>query len=288
MKTSLRVGRLASAVGVHSILGIAAALFAAPFVWLACSAFKRNEDFFTSPFLPTGNGFLGVAWEKLTTDHFVRLLSGLGMYRAVAWSVFYSSVTALVATLVCAMAGFALARLNFRGRTWLTTIVLGGVIIPSPLLLAPGYQLLFRLGLLDSYAGLILPAVAPAFGIFLFRQAALTSVPVQVLEAARIDGCGDVRTFFLVALPLLRPMVGTFLLITFVGTWNNFISPQVVLQSPDKFPLSVAVAQLRGVYYQDYGLLMAGTLISVLPVATLFIALQNEFVSGLTAGAVKG
>jgi ABC-type glycerol-3-phosphate transport system permease component len=113
-------------------------------------------------------------------------------------------------------------------------------------------------------------------------------VPPQLLEAARIDGAGELRIYFEIALPLLRPMVGAFLLITFLGTWNNFIGPQIVLQTPERFPLAVAVSQLRGVYYQDYGLQMAGTLVSVFPVLALFLLLQNEFIAGLTTGAVKG
>ncbi|MFN9973337.1 MAG: carbohydrate ABC transporter permease, partial [Phycisphaerae bacterium] len=161
-------------------------------------------------------------------------------------------------------------------------------LIPGPLLLAPGYQLLYNLGLLDSFAGLILPAIAPAFGVFLFRQAVLSGVPTDLLEAARIDGAGEWRTFMVVVLPLVRPMIGTFLMITFLGVWNNFIGPQVVLQSPDKFPLSVAVAELKRGYYSDYGLQMAGTVVSILPVMILFLLMQKDFVSGLAAGAVKG
>ena len=111
---------------------------------------------------------------------------------------------------------------------------------------------------------------------------------MELIEAARIDGSGEMRIFFTVVLPLVRPMVGAFLLITFLGTWNNYISPQVILQSPERFPLSVAIAQLKGVYSQDYGMLMAGTLVSVLPVLVLFLLLQREFIAGLTSGAVKG
>jgi ABC-type glycerol-3-phosphate transport system permease component len=147
---------------------------------------------------------------------------------------------------------------------------------------------LFSLDLLDSFAGLILPAVAPAFGVFLFRQAVLSSVPKELIEAARSDGCGEVRTFFRIVLPLVRPMTSAFLLITFLATWNNYLTPQIVMQSEGKFPLAVMIAQLKNVYYQDYGLLMAGTLFSIVPVAALFLFLQKDFVAGLTSGAVKG
>lgn len=269
------------------VLVVTAALIVVPLAWLVCASLKRNEDFFTSLFLPRGEGFLGIAWDRLTLVHFEALIP-LGIARAALVSVFLASVTAVLATLAAAMGGFALARLRFRGRRTVEALVLAAIVIPPPLLLAPGYQLLFQLGLLDTMAGLILPAAAPAFGVYLFRQATISSVPPQLLEAARIDGCGDVAAFFRIALPLVMPMASAFLMITFLGTWNNFLTPQVVLQTPSNFPLAVTVAQLRGVYYQEYGLLMAGTLVSIAPLLLLFLLLQRDFISGLTSGAVKG
>jgi ABC-type glycerol-3-phosphate transport system permease component len=270
-------------------LAVPAAVFVlVPFAWLVCASLKSNADFFTSPFLPRGGGFLGVAWERITLDNFRNLFARTGIARALLISALLSSVTAVLATLVCSMAGYALARLEFVGKRLATWLVLAAIIVPPTLLVAPGYQVLFRLGLLDTLWGLVLPAVAPAFGVYLFRQAVLAGVPREVLEAARMDGCGDVRMFFRVALPLVQPMVSAFLLLSFLGTWNNFLTPQVVLQDPGKFPLAVSIAQLKNVYYQDYGLLMAGTVFAVLPVAILFLLLQRDFVAGLTKGAVKG
>lgn len=259
-----------------------------PFAWLLCAALKRNEDFFTSLFLPRGDGALGVAWERVTFDNFRTLFAEIGIGRALLNSMFLASTTAILATLVAAAGGFALARLNFPGRRWIEALVLAALVIPAPLLIAPSFQLLFNLNLLDSFAGLILPAIGPAFGVYLFRQATLSSVPTELLEAARIDGCGDVRAFISVGLPLVMPMAAAFVMITFLAVWNNFIQPQVVLQTPETFPLAVTIAQLRSVYYQDYGLLMAGTLVSVAPVLVLFLILQRDFISGLTSGAVKG
>lgn len=276
-----------TSLGVYALLWSAAAVVAFPFLWLVCGAFKRNEDFFNGALIPRGEGFLGFAWSSLTLANFRALIERGDFGRALLNSMFLSSVTAILASLICAAAGYALAKFHFRGRRVLTAVILTAVIVPPTLLLAPGYQLLFRIGLLDSFWGLILPAIAPAFGVYLFRQASISSVPDELLEAARLDGAGELRIFFSVALPLLRPMVGAFVLITFLGVWNNFISPQIVLQSADKYPLSVAVAQLKGVYYQDYGLQIAGVLVSVVPVLALFLFMQREFISGLTSGAVK-
>ncbi len=250
------------------------------------------------------SGFAGVAWGLLTDDNFDRLINGVpqdtdgdgmadkristGVIRALANSFYYASVTAVLATLGAAMGGYALAKLRFRGRNLVDNTVLAALVIPGALLIAPSYQLLYWLGLLDSYLGLILPGLAPAFGVYLFRQAMIGGVPDEMMEAARIDGCGEIRMFFQMAMPMVRPMIGAFLLITYLGAWNNFIGPQIVLQTPDKFPLAVWISQLRGVYGIDYGLIMAGTLVAITPVLVLFLMLQKEFIAGLTAGAVKG
>jgi len=280
--------RTLALVVVYTLLIGFAALTLVPFAWMLTSSFKTKFDFFSSLFLPTGDGLFGIAWDRLTLNNYRRLWLDHGVPRAMLNSIFLASVTSLGATLSAAMGGYALAKFPFPAREWLTTLVLSALIIPAPLLLAPGYQLLFQLGLLDSYAGLFLPAMAPAFGVFLFRQAMLNSVPGELIESARIDGAGEIRIFFTLVIPLIRPMIGAFLMITFLGVWNNFISPQVVLQSPELFPLSVAINNLRGIYGTDYGLIMAGTLISIAPVMCLFLLLQKEFISGLTSGAVKG
>jgi len=272
----------------HAVLLIGAAVTLVPFVWLVCASLKRNEDFFTSMFLPLVPETGEIAWSRLTPEHFNQLLGSMGLARALLNSVFLSSVTAVCAALCTALGGYALARHEFKGKKLVTGAVLLAMIVPAPLLLAPGYQLLFRLDLLDSFAGLLLPAMAPAFGVFLFRQTIYNAVPTSLLEAARLDGCGEIRMFFTMVMPLIRPMFGAFLLIVFIGTWNNYISPQVVLQTPSKFPLAVAVANMKNTYYQDYGLLMAGAAISIVPVMGLFLMLQKEFISGLTTGAVKG
>lgn len=285
--TSPHRARLAL-IPLYAALLFFAALTLLPFLWMLTSALKTQDDFFTSFFLPRGDGFLGIAWDRLTVANFRRLFADFPIARAMLNSVFLASVTSALATLACAMGGYALAKFSFPARTLLTSLVLGALIIPASLLIAPSYQILWQLGLLNSYAGLILPALAPAFGVFLFRQAMLNSVPTELLESARIDGAGELRIFFTIVIPLVRPMIGAFLMITFLGAWNNFLGPQIVLQQPEVFPLSVTINNLRGLYATDYGLIMSGTLLSIAPVMCLFLLLQKEFISGLTSGAVKG
>jgi multiple sugar transport system permease protein len=289
MKASPRPASAAVANAlIYALLVVCAAITLVPFLWMITSAVKSREDFFSAVFLPHGNGFLGIAWDRLTLDNFRRLFAEMGLGRAMLNSVFLASVSSLCATLFCAMGGYALAKFSFRGRSWLTPLVLAAVIIPPPLLLAPGFELVYHLGLLDTYAGFLLPGLAPAFGVFLFRQAMLNSVPTEFIESARLDGCGEIRIFFKIVLPLVRPMVGAFLILSFLAVWNNFVGPQLIMQSAARQPLAVAMNNLRGLYGIDYGLVLAGTLFSIAPIMCLFLLLQREFISGLTSGAVKG
>lgn len=280
-------GRIFGSVLLHVSLLITAAVVLVPFAWLVTASLKPREAFFSGLFLPLDKDGT-VMWSVLTLNNFVKLFAGEGLFRSAVNSLFLASSTAVIATMVCAAGGYALACHRFPGRTAIMLVVLGALIIPTQLLLAPQYQWLEQLGLLNTYAAVIFPAATPAFGVFLFRQAALQSIPPATLEAARIDGCRELGLFFTIALPMMRPMVGAFLLITFLATWNNFITPQVLLHDESLLPLSVKIAQLRGVYNTDYGLMMAGTLASIAPVMVLFMFLQREFISGLTSGAVKG
>ena len=272
---------------LHLVLLAFAVVTLAPIVWLVIASFKPTEGFFRSLFLPGGDGPLGVAWDELTLGNYANLFD-LGYARAFINSVFYAAASSLGATLVCAGAGYVLAKHRFPGRGIIIAAVLGAMLLPPMLLIAPTYELLHALGLLDTRLGLILPTLAPPFGVLLFRHAVDQGVPDELLDAARMEGCSEARIFFAVVLPLVRPMVGAFMLITFLAMWNNFITPQIVLLSEHKQPMSVTIAQMRGVYRTDYGLLMAATVVSVAPIAALFLVLQKQFISGLTSGAIKG
>jgi arabinooligosaccharide transport system permease protein len=287
-KTHKAIGSAGLYVLLYAALIFCALVTLVPFAYLVCASLKPSAIFFDNLFLPGGDGPLGIGWDQLNLDHFRRLFVKEGFARHLLNSTFFASVSGVLATLFSAMSGYALAKFRFRGRDGITNLALAALVVPGALLLAPNYQLLYWFGMLDSYTGLIVPALAPAFGVYLFRQATVNSVPNEMLESARIDGCGEIKIFFTFVLPLIRPMAGAFLLLTFLGSWNNFIGAQIVLQTPEKMPLAVAINQLRGTYGTDYGLIMAGTVVSILPVLALFLLLQKEFLSGLTSGAVKG
>mgnify|MGYP006268811905 CR=1 FL=1 len=288
IKPSRKAVQLLGRVVTYAILLLFTFLTLVPLVWMFISSFKSEADFFTSLFLPSGDGFLGVAWGNLTLDNYRKLIEGMPFVRYMLNSFFIAGTVSVVGTLFAAMGGYALAKFRFPGQTFLTAVVLGALIVPGVLLLAPGYQVIYFLGLLDTHAGIILPMLSPAFGVFLFRQAMLNAIPGDLLESARMEGCNELQIFFLVVLPLVRPMAGAFVLLTFLGAWNNFITPSIILQSEDLYPIALGIVHLRGLYGDEYGAIMAGTVIAISPVVILFFFLQKEFISGLTSGAVKG
>ena len=178
---------------VYLLLAFFAGLTLTPFAFMLASTLKSKVDFASTLFLPDGTGWLGVGWDRLTLANYERLFTKLPMARALLNSAFLASVGSIFATLFSAMGGYALSKFEFRGREALIRLVLGALIIPAPLLIAPGFQNLWQLGLLDTYAGLIVPGLAPAFGVFLFRQAMINAVPAELIDAARIDGAGEFR-----------------------------------------------------------------------------------------------
>ena len=165
--------------------------------------------------------------------------------------------------------------------------MLGSMMIPYVLLLAPVYELAVRLGLVDRLWGLMLPGLVSAYGIFLFRQACM-SVPNELIEAGRIDGCSEIGIYFRLVMPLVRPMAAAFCLFSFLYNWNAFFAPNVFLHSQDKLTLPVVLNLYLSQYENDYGVFLAGTALAMLPPAILFFGLQKEFVSGLTSGSPRG
>jgi ABC-type glycerol-3-phosphate transport system permease component len=226
---------------------------------------------------------LEVAWPKAVVQGF----RGIPFIRYMMNSLFVAGSIVLVQMFFSSLGGFALAKYNFRLKTPIMIIMLGTMMIPGQVMLAPLYELIYRLGLMNSHAGLIVPAMVSVFGMFLFRQSML-QIPDELLEAGRMDGCTEFGLYWNIALPVSRPMIGAFCLAAFMGTWNSFLWPQIILHSSHLFTLPIGLNQMVGTYSQQYGIMMAGTLLAILPVMILFLILQREFISGLTAGAVKG
>jgi ABC-type glycerol-3-phosphate transport system permease component len=261
-----------------------------PFAWLVCAAFKDRDVLNAYTFLPPIR-----QWSSRTInlENFRVLFSPratmqgpISFWRYVLNSVFLASATTTLTLFFSSLAGYALAKYRFRGRNAVMTFMLASMTIPGVVLLAPNFETIYLLGWMDTYKALLVPGAVSVFGVFLFRQA-IVGVPDQIIEAGRLDGCGEFRIYLTLVMPLVRPMIGAFCLVAFLGAWNSFIAPNVYLQSQDKLPLPVILNQYVGEYQQQYGVFLTGTLLAIVPPAILFFALQREFVSGLTTGAVK-
>jgi lactose/L-arabinose transport system permease protein len=259
-------------------VALGAALMLFPFYWLIIASTHTTTEIFSStpPLLPGPH-----VWDNLSG-----LFSTTGFGRAVLNSTLIATVYTLVAGTICTLAGYAFAKFAFRGRNVLFLIVLVTLMLPEHLTLVPLFQMMVKLGWLNSVQGIVAPTLALPFGIFLMRQT-LSAVPDEMLQSARIDGAGEVKTLWSVVLPTMKPALAALAIYLFLHQWNSFVWPLVVLRTPDSYTIPVALASLQGVGTTDYGQLLMGTLISVVPIAGLFLILQRHFVSGLLAGAVK-
>lgn len=261
-----------------TFIALGAVAMIAPFLWLIiASTYPTADIFVTPPHVLPGPAL----WDNL-----IKLFTGAGFGAALLNSLIVSIVSTFVAVFICAAAGYAFAKFTFPGRNVIFVTIIASLALPSQVTLVPLFQTIVGLGWLNSYQALILPNLAVPFGIFLMRQAML-SVPDELIEAARIDGSGEFRTFFQIVLPTMRPALAAAAIFLFLGQWNDFVYPLVVLRTEDAYTVPVALASLQGVSSTDYGALLTGTLVSVTPVLILFLFLQRHFVAGLLAGSVK-
>jgi multiple sugar transport system permease protein len=269
-----------AAAWAYALLIIGLALMVGPFLWMVLGSLKPEADFLRNP--PT------LLPSTVTTDNFGRLFEQLDFPRY----FLNSSVIALVVTVgnlvFCPMLGYALAKLRWRGKGLIMGVVLATLMVPAGVTLIPNFILMSNLGLVNSYPGLILPFLAGPFGVFLMRQFML-GVPNELLEAARIDGANEFRIFWTVVMPIATPVLATLGILTFLGTWNSFIYPLVMAQEPEMYTLPVALATFAtGQYQADHGMLMAGSVILVVPVLIVFILFQRWITEGIATTGLKG
>ena len=218
----------------------------------------------------------------------VGLLSGrVPFWRSLGWSLYVALVSTGLTLLFCSMAGYAFGRFEFKGKKLLFALVMGTMLMPSFMNMIPSFLAMDALGWIDQPRALYLPGAASAFGIFLMRQFVSSAVPTELIDAARMDGCGELGIYFRIVLPLLRPALGTLGLITFIASWNNFIAPLVVMRSPEMYTLPLALRSLQSPVDTQWGALMAGSAIATIPLLVLFVLSSRQLISGLTAGAVK-
>lgn len=267
---------------LHVLLILMAAFALLPAAWLLAGSFKTSGDLFVYFLLP---------WEdpsRLTLGNYRQLLSSTPFGRWFINSVFLTCTQTVLMVLFSSLGGFALARYDFPGKRPTMLLLVATMLLPAQVLLPSSYELMYLFGWLNTYRAILVPGAVSVFGIFLFRQAML-GVPDELLQAARVDGCGELRIWWEMMMPAVRPMTAAFVLMSFLASWNSYLWPQLVLQDEAKYPLPVALANMvsRPELYANYGVLLAGTVLSVLPVMVVFFGLQRDFISGLTSGVVK-
>jgi multiple sugar transport system permease protein len=222
-----------------------------------------------------------------TLANYVQLFTRLNLARSFGNSLFVATLATLISLLTNSMAGYAFAKLRFRGRDRTFQLLLAALVIPGQVSMLPLFLLLKAIGLVNTMAGVVVPFMATIFGIFMVRQYAL-GIPDELLDAARVDGAGELRIFTTIVLPVLKPILATLAVFTFLSAWNDFMWPLIVLSDDAKYTLPVALASLSGEHVQDTELMMAGSVLTVLPVVVLFIALQRAYIRGVMMGSVKG
>lgn len=267
-------------VGTYVLLGAIALVMLLPLIWLVSTAFKSpTEDIFQFPprLLPA----------QPTLQNFTRVWQTNPFGRYLFNSTLVAILTVGLNLLFCSLAAYPLARLDFRGRNALFTLIVSTILIPFQIVMIPLYILTVQLGLRNSYLGLIFPAIASAFGIFLLRQA-FQAVPKELEEAARMDGCSELGIWWFVMLPSIRPALVTLAIFVFIGAWSDFLWPLIILDQPDYYTLPLGVAKLAGAFSLDWRLIAAGSVISIAPILLFFLVMQRYIVPTETGSGVKG
>lgn len=266
---------------LHVLLITGAVITILPFLWMALGSFKRTTEIFRVP--PT---LLPDVWN---VKNYVDLFTVRPFANWYANSLFVAGALTLLVLFFSSLAGFGFGKYQFPGREILFNILIASMIIPFGTILIPLFVYVNKLGLMDTYAALIIPFMAPAFGIFLMKQF-MASIPSELLDSGRIDGASEFGIYFRIVLPLLKPALGALTVFTFLGAWNNYLWPLVVLRDMNRYTLPVGLATLVGLgagTKTEYGMILAGATLVTIPVVTIFILMQRQFISGLTLGSIK-
>lgn len=264
---------------VYIVLVIAVVATLIPFVWMYLGSVKPQSELLRRP--PTW-------WpETFTFENFATWFGRLNFQTFFLNSVIVAVFTVLGTLLFCSMVGYALAKLDFAGKRVLFLLVLVTLMVPGVVTFIPLFVVVSRLGMVSTYPALIIPFLAGPMGVFLMRQF-ISEIPDALIEAARIDGAGEVRIFTRIILPLCGPALATLAILTFLGSWNNFLWPLVVAQTEDMYTLPVALSLYSvGQNATNYGVLLAGSVLVITPVLLLFVALQRYFIQGIAATGIK-
>jgi ABC-type glycerol-3-phosphate transport system permease component len=264
---------------IHAVLLLFAGFVIVPLYWMIKSALGTNEEIFASP----------VRWlpSVLHLENFPAALSSGPFGRYFLNSLLVASAATLTTVVTSALAGYGFAKFEFPGKRPLFALVLASLMIPVQAIMIPLFVLVRELGWLNSYAGLIIPGAVSGFGIFMMRQF-MARVSDTLIEAARIDGCNELQAFTWVVLPMARSSLAALAVLTFLASWNNFLWPLIVVQSPSMSTIPLGLAQFKGSYFTNYTQLLAVATLATLPVMALYMVMQRQIVSSFASSGIKG
>ncbi len=263
----------------YAMVALGAVVMLLPFYFMfVFASHSRTEIFNLPPPLFFGDSFMA-NMEILTTK--------IPFWRSLGWSLYVGLASTALTLLFCSMGGYAFAMFDFRFKQPLFTLVMGTMLLPSFLGMIPSFMIMDAFGWIDLPRALYIPGAASAFGIFMMRQFITSAIPRELIEAARMDGCGELGIYWRIVVPLLKPAMGTLGLITFIASWNNFIGPLIVMRSPEMYTLPLALRSMQSPVNTEWGAVMAGSAIATLPLLVLFAISSRRLIDGLTAGAVK-
>ncbi|MGH3146640.1 MAG: carbohydrate ABC transporter permease [Rubrobacter sp.] len=280
VKTTKGAGRgTVGSLGLQLVLILGVIISVFPFYWSFIGATNSSGEIFSVPpnFLPGDEA----------AQNFRNLQEEIGFARAMGNSLFIALTYTVLGVLISSLAGYAFAKFRFRGRESIFFVLLLAVIVPYQVTLVPLFQIMVFLGWINTFQAIVLPNLALPFGIFLMRQN-MTSLPDDLIEAARVDGCGELRIFWNIVLPTMRPALAALAIYMFVFQWNNFMWPLIALRTEEMYTVPVALSSLIGLQRIDYGQLMMGTSLAVIPIMIFFLLLQRQFIAGILSGSVKG
>lgn len=266
-------------LAIYGALGLGMILTLIPFLWMLSTSLKPDADITAMPpqWIP----------RQLTLEHYQQLFVVSSFLRSFGNSLLVAGGATFLGVLINGLAGYAFAKFRFPGRERLFALLLATMMVPGQVTMMPVFMLLKELGLLNSYAGLIVPLSSSVFSIFLIKQF-METIPDELLEAARIDGCSELGILFRIVLPMSKPVLATVALFTFMAAWNEFLWALIVMLDESRYTLPVALANLNGQHGTAWGLLMAGSVVVILPVVAVFLAMQKYYVRGIATSGLKG
>ncbi|EOS23775.1 hypothetical protein C806_02561 [Lachnospiraceae bacterium 3-1] len=269
-------------VGFYLGNTLMALIFVSPLIWMIASSLKPEAQIFQglnslSTFFPKGASF----------RNYIEVFQRIDMWKFICNSLFYVLVIIVLDLLVNSICGYALAKFEFKGKSLLLTLVISLMVFPAEAIMLPMYREMADLGWINSWASLIVPFVAKCFSIYMFRQFFL-GIPDELLEAASIDGCGPVKTFFQVVMPISGTVYATIFILDFVAHWNDFMWPLLVVTGEEKRTIQLAIQTFFGSKPINYGPIMASLTISAIPMLIMFIFLQKYYVEGIASTGIKG